>query len=415
MRADVQHGVSVYDVAGAARAVIKRKSNVPLVTIAIGARGGSHDEATTNAGLTSLVARTSIKGTSTRTAAQIAETAEAMGGSISPAVGADAFDWEISVPSRHFQSALELLADVAFNAAFPAAEFAVETKLALSDLQHMRDDMYRYPLRLCLQQAFRGHPYGNTMSSVERTLTVSDRTDAAAWHAQQVRRQPWVFIVGDVDPDQAAVLVERQLPQLQTAARPAPVQAAWPGASRVEETRAKAQTALALAFPAPTRNDEDAYVLQVLANAVGGLGGRFFEELRSRRSLAYTIALMPIARWLGGAFVAYIATSPEREDEARGALLEEFGRLKAERLPAQEVERAQRYTIGTWQIRSQTNGAQLADLLHACLLGPGVAEIMEYEQHIRGVTPESIRCAAERYFDAERHVEAVVRGTGAAR
>lgn len=415
MRGESQDGVRFYDLNGAARAVIKRKANVPLVTIAIAARGGSHNESSDNAGLTSLAARTSIKGTASRTAAQISESAEAMGGSVSPSVGSDVVDWEISVPSRHFEAALELLADVAFNAAFPAAEFAVEKKLALSDLQHIRDDMYRYPLRLCLQQAFRGHAYGNTLGNVEVTLGKSDPADAAAWYAQQVRRQPWVFIVGDVDPDKAARSAEHHLPQLAQPSTAAAVQCEWPGESQVVESRAKAQTALALAFPGPTRNAEDSYVLHVLANAVGGLGGRFFEELRSKRSLAYTIALMPVTRWLGGAFVAYIATSPEREAEARRALLEEFDRLRAEPLPASEVERAQRYTIGTWQIRSQTNGAQLADLLHAYLIGPGVEEIVQYAQHIRAVTPESIWRAAQRYFDPAQRVEAVVRGTGGGR
>lgn len=414
MQAEQHDGVFVYDIAGG-RAVIKQKSNVPLVTIAIAARGGSHDEDPTTAGLTGLVARASIKGTAARTAAQIAETAEAMGGSVSPSVGSDVFDWEISVPARHFETALELLADVAFQPCFPEAEFAVEKKLALADLQHVRDDMYRYPLRLCLQQAFRGHPYGNSLSNVERTLTVSDRTDVGAWHAQQIRRQPWVFIVGDVDPESAARSVERHLPQSTQAPITAPVQAEWPGTAQVIETRDKAQTALALAFPAPNRNAEDSYVLHLLANAVGGLGGRFFEELRSKRSLAYTVALMPIARWLGGTFMAYIATSPEREDEARMALFAEFDRLRNELLPAAEVERAQRYTIGTWQIHSQTNSAQLSDLMHAFLLGPGVREITEYEAHIRAVTPDAIRTAAQRYFDPELHVEAVVRGTGGGR
>jgi len=415
MRTEFREGVARYELAGGTQAVIKRKSNVPLVTIAVALRGGTSDEDTANAGLTSLAARASIKGTAARTGGEIAEAAEAMGGSVSPSVGSDVFDWEISVPARHFEHALDLLSDVVFGASFPQPEFAVEQKLALADLQHLRDDMYRYPLRLALQQAFRGHPYGNPLSSVERTMKLSDRADVAAWHAQQVRRELWIFVVGDVDTDSAARAIEQQIPALPQPPVSAPVHAVWPGPSEVSEVRDKAQTAMAVVFPGPTRNHDDSYVLHVLANAVGGLGGRFFEELRSKRSLAYTVGLMPISRWLGGAFVAYIATSPEREDEARGALLQEFERLRNEPLHDSEVERAQRYTIGTWQIRSQTNSAQLADLMHAYLLGPGLREIREYEANIRAVTPAAIRRAAQQYFDPAQRVEAIVRGTGGGR
>src|SRR5690606_1453093 len=113
-----------------------------------------------------------------------------------------------------------------------------------------------------------------------------------------------------------------------------------------------------------------------------------------------------------GAFISYIATSPEREDEARRGLLEEFERLTVESIAVEELERAREYTIGTWKIRSQTNGAQLADLAYALNLGTGLAELREVEDRIRAVTPVRIRDAAQRYFDPNKAVEGIVRGRG---
>jgi zinc protease len=270
--------------------------------------------------------------------------------------------------------------------------------------------MYRYPLRLCLQQGFRGHAYGSPLAVIESALAGATAADAAAWYARRTRAQPWVFVVGDVQPDSAARTIESAVPAGNGAAPDTPARAEWHGGGTEVEVRDKAQTALALAFPGPAGSHPDTYALQVLANAVGGLGGRFFEELRSKRSLAYTVSLMPVARWLGGAFIAYIGTAPEREAEARSALLEQFERLKDEPLSAEEVARAQRYTIGTWQIRSQTNGAQLGDLMHAYLVGDGVAEIVEFEQRVMAVTPASIQQAARTWFDPARMVEGIVRG-----
>lgn len=415
MNSRIEQDVHITTLASGATAVVKQKSNIPLVSIAIAARGGSHKESESNAGLSGLTARTSIKGTNTRTARQIAEIAENMGGSVSPSVSTDLIDWDITVPARHFEPAIELLADVVFDAAFPEHEFAVEQKLMLADLQQTRDDMYRYPLRLCLQQAFRGHPYGNTISAAEIAMARATPEQLRGWHNEQMRAAPWAFVVGDVDPDFATAVIERVLPKRLEKDGDHGRRAEWPGPGADSDTRDKAQTALALAFPGPGRNDPDVHALQVLANAVSGLGGRFFEELRSKRSLAYTVSLMPVSRWLGGAFVAYIATSPEREEEARAALLEEFARLVDEPLPLEEVERAQRYMIGTWQIRSQTNGAQLGDLMQAYMLGPGASEITDFAEHIRAVTPESIQAVAQRYFHTSQLCEGVVRGTGGAR
>src|SRR5690606_1216165 len=158
------------------------------------------------------------------------------------------------------------------------------------------------------------------------------------------------------------------------------------------------------------RNDPERHAAEVLSNVLSGLGARFFEELRSRRSLAYTVAAYPITRPLAGAFVGYIATAPEREEEARQGLLEGFARLREERVTAEELERSKRYTVGAWQIRGQTNAAQLGDLADALLLGRGLAELREFESAIHAVTADAILDLAQRYFDPERVVEGIVRG-----
>jgi zinc protease len=122
-----------------------------------------------------------------------------------------------------------------------------------------------------------------------------------------------------------------------------------------------------------------------------------------------------VPRWLGGAFIAYIGTSPEREDEAREAMLEELRRTTTERLDPEELARARRYMIGSWQIRQQTHARQLADLAYALLLGNGLRDLREFEACINALTAEDVRAAAERWLVAEEMVESVVRGTGGGR
>ena len=94
--------------------------------------------------------------------------------------------------------------------------------------------------------------------------------------------------------------------------------------------REKAQAALAMAFPGPARRMRDHAAAQVWAAVASGLGGRLFEALRDRRSLAYTVVATAWQKARGGALLTYIATSPEREDEAREQMLVELERFTRE-------------------------------------------------------------------------------------
>lgn len=410
--------VRVYEFPNGVCLAVKPRPSSPLVSMGICFRGGVLHEPIEGAGITGLMARVSIKGTATRSASQLAEETEALGGAISPGVSSDTFQWLLALPSRHFEQGIALLADAALRPTFPEAELERERRLALSELEQLRDDMYRYPIRLFLQGAFREHPYGVATAALDRSLTALTQDDLQRWHQREViGARPWVVVVGEVDPDAVARAVARELePVTGVAPRDGARPPTWPGGPCQEaEHRAKVQTALILGFPGAARNDPEIYPFEVLSNVVTGLGGRFFEELRERRSLAYAVAAYPVVRWLGGAFVAYVATAPQREDEARRALLEQFERLAEEAISREELERAQRYTIGAWKIRSQTNTAQLGDLGDALLLGAGIRELREFEDRIRAVTPVQIREAAAHYFDPNRLVEGIVRGTGGER
>lgn len=411
--AGVEDDVHFYELPNGVRIAVKPRRTTPLVSLGIFVRGGLVNEPTELAGITGLVARTSLKGTRSWSAAGLAEAVEALGGSIAPLVGPDLFQWSLTIPSHHFRTGLALLAEAALHPTFPEEEVERERKVALSDLEQLRDDMYRYPLRLFFQAAFPGHPYGVTTGAAEDALRTMTRAELERWHREQLLEgEPLLVVVGDVDPDDVASAAAIELTAVAGGPRVAEAPyAAWPEGPRVAaDQREKEQTALVVGFPGPGRNDDEIHALRLLSNVLSGLGGRLFEELRSRRSLAYTVSAYPVARWKGGAFISYIATSPEREDEARQGLLEEFERITVESITREELERAREYTIGSWKIRSQTNGAQLADLAYALLLGTGLAELREFEEKIRAVTPVMIRDVAQKYFDPNRVVEGVVRG-----
>ena len=197
-------GVSVFETAAGVPILVRRKPGA-LVHAGVFLLGGARDEPADRAGLTSLLVRTAIKGTESRTAAQIAEEAELLGGSVGGSVGSESFGWSISVPSRHAAAAIALLADVAQAATIPVDAFETERTIALADLAALRDDMYRYPVRLATGAAFAGHPYGVPASGDEVTLPVLSVDEVRAWHRARVLHGPAVVaVVGDADPAELA-------------------------------------------------------------------------------------------------------------------------------------------------------------------------------------------------------------------
>ncbi len=390
----------------------RHSDGASLVHVGAYMRGGALVEPRRFAGLTMLMARTSLKGTERRCAECIAEEAELLGGAISASAGSESFGWGMSVPSANAAAALELIADVCQCATIPEKALETERAIAIAGLDQLRDDMQRYPLRLLGQAAYPNHPYGVPANGFEDSLAAVSATDVREWHARQVlESEAVVVIVGDVDPGEAAAAAALHFSRIRPVERVPLAAPDWPQ-TRVEthESRGKAQTALALAFPSPDRRDPARFAARVLSRIASGLGGRFFEELRDRRSLAYTVSAYPVERELAGMFVSYIATSPEREDEARDGLLAEFAKLREAPVTDDELTRAREYSIGTHAIRQQSGGAVLSDIVDAWLFGTSLDELSDHDASIRSVTAADIQSLARRYFDESRVVEAAVRG-----
>jgi zinc protease len=175
------------------------------------------------------------------------------------------------------------------------------------------------------------------------------------------------------------------------------------------EQREKAQTALALMFAGPSRADDARFATAMIAGVASGLGGRFFDELRDKRSLGYTVHAFATERALAGAFVSYIATSPEKEEIARRGLLDEFAKLRDQPVTAKELDQAKTYALGVHAIRQQSGAAVMGELVDAYLFGR-LAELEEFEDRIESVSAEEMRGIARRYFVEERRVEGIVRG-----
>jgi zinc protease len=404
--------VAVYRSSSGMAILVRKRAGAPIVHLGFYTSHGAASEPASLAGVGTLVARTSVKGTASRDADAIAAASELLGGSIGTSVAADSSAWTFSVPVTRYAEAAGLLSDVVQHPRFEAASVDTERGVMQSQLAQVRDDMYRHPVRLAFEAAFGDHPYGRLAMGTEETVAEISQADVRSWHESAVRSSNGVAAVaGDGEEHELAQILADAFPEIAPRAGSLPAQPSWPvgRAARVDQ-RDKAQTALALAFPGPSRRDGRRFAVSLLAGVASGLGGRFFDELRDKRSLAYTVHAWGSERLSAGLFVAYIATDPAREDEAREGLLAECQRFRDEPVTDEELTRARTFQLGSNAIARQGGSFLVSEMVDAYLLGTGLEEIEDHAARLSAVTAADIQAFAQAALDPTLRVEGIVRG-----
>ena len=404
--------VHVFRTAHGVPVLVRRKPGAKLVHMGCWVKGGAVDEPIPYAGLTSLMARASLKGTTTRTAPQIAEDGERLGGSVSTSVSKELVGWSISVPMDDAMAAATLLADVVQHPTFPDEAVVAERGQMLTELRARRDDMLRHPLALARHALFGAHTFGLDALGTLDGVGSLDAATVRDWHARAMLHGDAVLgIIGDADPQLLAEQVAAAFDALRPAEHPRVVAPPLP-ASPIEiiESRAKQQSAVAMLFRGPGRRDRSRHAAGVMTGVASGLGGRFFESLRSRQSLAYSVFVSASTLSDAGMITAYIACAPDREMEARAGLLAEFAAMRDAPVGGDELERARTYAIGMHALRQESAGAQLGDMVDAWCAGEGLAELDDEVPQLRAVTADEVQAVVRTWCDPARRVEAVVRG-----
>lgn len=406
--------IQKYELANGVTLLIKEIHQLPLVSVGAFARGGRVFEGPENAGLTRLALRTSLKGTNRRRAAEIALTIENLGSAIHFSNHPDYCQYSLTILSKHFTAGFDLLSEIITQPSFPEDEIAKEKESTVSIILREKDDMFQRPLNLFYAALFKTHSYGLPGNGEIERVTAFTREDLHAWHRRLFDPKNLVLtLVGDVDAQHVLDLTQRKFDHAGSSRTAVHRKTEMVSLEKIEahlEMREKEQSALALGFLGPAYHDDDFYSLTVLQNVISGLGGRFFEELRGRQSLAYTVSAFLASRLEAGAFVSYIATSPEKEEIAKSGLLREFEKLTNEPITKEELERAVRYTIGSYQIGLETYCAQMAQYAHNFLLGKGLEGVENFPRRIAKVSREDVLCAAQRYFLLDKYAVGVVRG-----
>jgi zinc protease len=167
-------------------------------------------------------------------------------------------------------------------------------------------------------------------------------------------------------------------------------------------SKEKAQAHILIGARGVTLKNPDRYPLEVLQAVLSGQGGRLFLDLRDRESLAYSVTAFSQEGVEPGAFGVYIATSPQKLEQAIQGIREQLRRVTTEKISTQELDRAKTYLIGTFEIGLQTNAAQSSSLAFNERYGLGFNAYREYPKRIEAVTADKVLEVAQRYLSPDR-------------
>ncbi len=397
--------------------LVRRKPGVPLVTLGVYVPRAEFDPAD-RAGLGALTVRSAVRGAGDLDAASLAFGFERLGGTLSGAAASDWLGFSTTVLSHNLGPAAAMLDLVFSEPRLADADVTTERALMITEAEQVADDMFRYPFQLAFAGAFGDAGYGLPVSGLPETLATITPADLRSWHARAFRGvRPVVIAVGDVDPEEATGALAGVFDDWEP--RPGistPSALPWAGglgdSSIRVVTREKQQAALAMAFPGPGRRDPDRSTAEVWAAVASGLGGRMFEALRDRRSLAYTVMASSWQRGRAGALITYIATSPEREDEARTAMLEELDRFAREPVTDVELRQAVSYLSGQAAVGRQSGTELAGEILEAWVNGNGLGDLADPAAAYRAVGAGDVLRVAQQYLRPSERAEGVVRGSG---
>ncbi len=394
--------------------LIGRKPGVPLISIGAYRRRTVPDTIKA-AGLAALAVRSAVRGASGMDAAELALAFERLGGGLTPHVSSDWFGFGTSVLADQAVEGASLLHSVLHAPRFDDDEVAREQGTLADEVAQAADDMLRYPVQLALRAGFGDSGYGLPVQGLPESVSVLTGGMVRGWHACELAQgRTAVVAVGDLEPERFAERIAgvfgKDSPR--EAASIATMggwrAAADPGAVVVD--RAKRQTGLAMLFPGPSRTDPDRFTAMVWSAIASGLGGRLFHALRDKKSLAYTVIASSWQRAGAGVLLLYLATSPEREDEARDALLIELARFRDVPPDRDELVRAISYLAGQAQVQRQTAAAVAGEVAESWLMGSGLEELADPAAGFKLVTAEAVRGLAVRYLDPSLREEGIVRG-----
>jgi zinc protease len=392
--------------------IVKENRAADVVSAQVWVRDGAVYEAPGDAGTADLLSKTIFGASATRAPGEMARAIESVGGILAADHNQDHVCYAVTVPSRHFDLALDVLSDAVLRPVFNPDEVARAKMAVVKQSAALAERPTDRALQLCLQTIMPGHPMARPPASTLSALSSLDAAALEAWRARHyVGANMVVVVVGSVDPSEAADKVEKAFSAVPPGARAEPwaPSVTWPTAPArvIERTGAKRATMM-IAFPGPGVGDADHMAADVLMMALtNGRSSPISRVLVEERGLAGSAGGGWYTRTQPSPCFVWMELAPENMQAAEDAVVEVITSLAEKPFTAEDLARGKALLKSYMVFASETAEGQAAyDGYWFAVAGEGYGDT--YLDRIDAVTVEDLRGAAAKYLRPEARVTAVL-------
>lgn len=394
------------------RVIVVERPGTSLVSAQFLIKNGGEVDPPQLAGLTDMTATLLTKGTTKRSAPEIAEAVEALGGSLDSDARWDASSADLTVIASRFAPAMEILADVVRRPTFKDEEIERLRQQTLDDLSVTLSEPGALARIVASRVVFGDTPYGHPLVGTPESVARIKRDDIVRLHSTYYRPDNAILVIGgDIKAADAFQLAEQLFGDWAkpSSALPAPAAktetataTSAPARVVVVDMENAGQAAVVMTRPGLRRTDPD-YFRGLVANSVlgGGYSARLNQEIRIKRGLSYGAGSALDVRRNVGPFLASTQTKNESGAEVASLLINELGRLSSGDIPDAELTPRKAVLIGNFARNLETSRGFVSQIASLALYGMSLDEINRYINNVQSVTASDIQKFAGTRLDAK--------------
>jgi len=388
----------------------KPTHTTPAVTINLAMRAGSIADPAGLPGTIWLLSRVIDRGTSARSAADIAEELDSRGITLTIGVTRHVFSMACTCLSDDFEPVLALLGEILMSPSLPEEEIATRKGEVITSIRQDDDNPAVRATETLMARLYpEGHPYGRRTKGSIAVIEALTREQLLRLHADRFApSELTTVVVGDVETPLVEHVTARVFGGWRKPAPPpialAPVTPAKTRQRVVIPMMNKAQADVAYGFTAIRRRDPSYYACWLMNNAFGqyALGGRLGDSIRERQGMAYYVSSSLDANVAEGPLVVRAGVSPAHVDRAVASIDVEVARLVGEGLTPAELDASRRYLVGSIPRALETNAAIASFLQTAEFFDLGLDYDTRLPALLGAVTLDEVNAAARRILDPDR-------------
>jgi len=403
---------TVYTLDNGQTVIIKEVKTNPIVTMDTWIKTGSINESDKNNGVSHFLEHLFFKGSKNHAPGEFDKLLETKGAITNAATSKDFTHYYITIPSKYFDEALELHADMLMNPLIPRKELERERKVVLEEICKDENSPDHVVYDNLISMLYTGHPYKRKVIGTKDIIETIPRDEILNYYNTWYSPSNMVtVIVGDVNADEVLAKVKQNFngnPQK----APKPV---YPKEKQLTEQAKKivylpAQSGyMLIGFRGTTISAPDSYALDVLATILGdGRSSIFYQEIKDKLQLAYSISASNAGFKDDGIFYISANFTPEKLQKLETTIFDKINQVKKDGVTAEQVQLAknviERNTY--YERESISNIAQ--EIGYIMVTANDIKVYDDYVANIKKVTPEDVKRVANKYLGANRSAVSIV-------